>query len=356
MKILFLGDTQHPNSQNWVSAFEKYGNCKVITWSLPWPHGIWGGIKRITSWFFAPIILKKIIKREKPDIVIGYRLTSYGFIAVCSGHKIVVLAAQANSDVYSPIKRNLINTFIKKQLATYAVNRASLIHAWAQNMADNIYKLGVPPGKVLVMHRGIDLEQFTSSVEKNYDALNIIVTRALYPEYKHEIIIKAIKKAIDKKIPVNLKIIGIGTEETKLRLLSKRLGIESQVKFYGKLSNKNLVKELADSNIYVSMPTTEGVSASLMEAMACYCIPIVSDIPPNKLWIENQKNGYLVPLDDIEKLADVFQLIWNNKNNFQRMLNENRKLIELKSSQETNTKEFIIQYKKLINKLKLCAV
>ncbi len=350
MKILFLGDIQHPNSQNWISGFETYGNCEVIPWSLPWPHGILGRVRRITSWFFAPFIIRQIIKKEKPDIVIGYRLTSYGFIAALSGHKTIVLAAQANSDVYSPFKRSLIDTFIKRNLAIYAVNHASLIHAWGQHMADNIYKLGVAHSKVLVMHRGIDLKQFTSSIEKNYDALNVIVTRALYPEYRHEIIIKAIKKTIDKKIPVNLKIIGVGTEETNLKLLTKKLGIESQVKFYGRLSNQNLVKELSESNVYVSMPTTEGVSASLIEAMACYCIPVVSNIPPNKLWIKNQLNGFLVPLDNIEKLAGVFQLIWNSKNNFRRMLSENRKLIVLTSSQETNIKEFIIHYKGLINK------
>lgn len=348
MKILFLGDIQHPNSQNWISGFETYGNCKVIPWSLPWPNGAWGKIKRIITWIFAPIIIKQIIKKEKPDIVIGYRLTSYGIIAALSGHKIIVLAAQANSDIYSPVKNNLINTLIKKKLATYAVNRASLIHAWGQTMADNIYSLGVPRGKVLVMHRGIDLEQFTSSIEKNYHSLNIIVTRALYSEYRHEIIIKAIKKVIDKKIPVNLKIIGIGTQEANLKLLIKNLGIEAQVKFYGRLSNKNLVKELSESNVYVSMPITEGVSASLIEAMACYCIPVVSDIPPNKLWINNQNNGFLVPLDDVEKLADSFQFIWENKNNFQKMLQANRKLIELTSSQETNIKKFIIHYKGLI--------
>ena len=76
-------------------------------------------------------------------------------------------------------------------------------------------------------NKTISTEEDLSSIEKNYDALNVIVSRALYPEYRHEIIIKAIKKTIDKKIPVNLKIIGVGTEETNLKLLTKKLGIET---------------------------------------------------------------------------------------------------------------------------------
>jgi glycosyltransferase involved in cell wall biosynthesis len=349
MKILFLGDIQHPNSQNWISALKKYGNCTVIPWSLPWPKGILGRIKRAIFFILAPVNIRKIIKKEKPDLVIGYRLTSYGFIASLSRHKIIVLAAQANSDAYSALNATLISTFIKKRLAVYAVNRASLIHAWSQNMADNICKLGIPADKVFIMHRGIDLQQFVSPIQKNYDSLNIIVTRALYPEYRHDVIVKAIKKTIDKQIPVNLKIVGIGKEETKLKTLVKNLGIESQVRFYGRLNNKNLVNELAESNVYVSMPITEGVSASLIEAMACYCIPVVSDIPPNKLWINHRINGFLVQLDNIEDLANTFQFIWENKKNFKPMLKENRALIELKCSQEKNIKEFIKRYKSLIN-------
>jgi len=179
--------------------------------------------------------------------------------------------------------------------------------------------------------------------------LNIIVTRALFPEYKHDVIIHAVKKAIDKGVPVELKIIGTGVEESSLRKLIANLNIESQVKFYGRINNENLVNELKESNVYVSMPITEGVSASLIEAMACFCIPVVSDIPPNRLWIDDKGNGYLIPLDDVETLASTFLEIWNKKDSFGKILEENRKLVERKCSQRTNISEFRKQYFNLIN-------
>ncbi|MFQ6061284.1 MAG: glycosyltransferase, partial [Thermoplasmata archaeon] len=46
-----------------------------------------------------------------------------------------------------------------------------------------------------------------------------------------------------------------------------------------------------------------GTSASLLEAMACGLFPVVSDIPANRAWIEDGKNGFLVPLDNQEILA-----------------------------------------------------
>lgn len=355
MKILFLGDIQHANSKNWISAFEKYGNCEVVTWSLPWPEGFLGKLKRIKAWIFALRSIHDIIRSHQPDIVIGYRLTSYGFIAAISKHPVIVVAAQANSDVRSPISNNVLGTKLKKRLAVYAINNSKLIHAWSENMAKNIYELGAPQNKVLVMHRGIDLGNFTIPERGAFNSLELIVTRGLYKEYRHDIILKAVKEISIKGIPINLRIAGIGVEERKLRELSRELQLEDHVNFLGRLGNTHLREELSKSNVYVSMPVTEGLSSSLIEAMACKCIPVVSDLPANRLWIKNNENGFLVPVDSVEELAATLENIWNNKDSFFNILENNRQVVDAKFSQEANTKIFVSQYETLIKKEILCA-
>ena len=64
--------------------------------------------------------------------------------------------------------------------------------------------------------------------------------------------------------------------------------------FTGRIPNTELPKLLQQSNIYISMPITEGVSASLFEAMACNCYPVVSEIPGNQSWIKHRENGQLI--------------------------------------------------------------
>ena len=76
----------------------------------------------------------------------------------------------------------------------------------------------------------------------------------------------------------------------------------NKVIFTGRIPNTELPKLLQQSNIYISMPTTEGVSASLFEAMASNCFPVVSDIPGNQSWITHRENGQLITIDDIEKV------------------------------------------------------
>ena len=79
-----------------------------------------------------------------------------------------------------------------------------------------------------------------------------------------------------------------------LKDLAKKLNIENKVNFTGRIPNTELPKLLQESNIYISMPITEGVSASLFEAMAANCYPIVTDIAGNQSWIKHRENGQLI--------------------------------------------------------------
>jgi glycosyltransferase involved in cell wall biosynthesis len=98
------------------------------------------------------------------------------------------------------------------------------------------------------------------------------------------------------------------------------------------------------------MPVTEGVSASLFEAMACGCYPLVSDIPGNQSWITHRENGQLIPIDDAEMLAE--ELIWafENKDFRNHAVLNNREFIENHVDYKTNMKIIANKYHELINK------
>jgi glycosyltransferase involved in cell wall biosynthesis len=352
MRVLFLGDIQHPNSQNWVSALRKYGGCQVETWSLPWPSGVIGKFRRIIAFAIAPLSIRLRILFFKPDIVIGYRVTSYGFLAALTGSKNVVIASQGESDVNSAFqKKNTLQYKVKEGMARYAIRKAKLIHVWSNHMAKSIYDLGSDRSKVLVLHRGVDFENFNVSSKKLNNSLVIIVTRSLFPEYRHNIIIEAMALLKERKIPFSLKIIGSGKDEIQLKEMVAKLNLNNDIKFYGRLNNKTIVEEFEKSNVYVAMPITEGVSASLVEAMACYCIPVVTDLEANRLFIENNKNGYLINIDDTQQLANTLGDIWNKLNEFEEILKDNRALVENYSSQEKNMKVFVSEYHKIMNRV-----
>jgi glycosyltransferase involved in cell wall biosynthesis len=295
---------------------------------------------------FAIFTIKKIIKTEKPDMVIAERTTSYGFLAALSGIHPIAIAQQGQTDLWP---QKSITLPIKKFIQKHAFQQADLIHAWGEAMTVSMQKVGVNMDKVLVLPKGIDLDVFTNSNDANPQKICAIVTRSLLPEYRHDTILKAFGVLNRKGIDFSIIIIGDGKQLTILKQLAKELKIQQKVIFTGRIPNTQLPQLLQKSNIYISMPITEGVSASLFEAMACNCYPIVTDIAGNKSWINHRENGILVPVDDYNALAE--ELIWSFENKAHRELavTNNRKIVEQKANYKINMKIISNKYHNLID-------
>jgi glycosyltransferase involved in cell wall biosynthesis len=97
------------------------------------------------------------------------------------------------------------------------------------------------------------------------------------------------------------------------------------------------------------MPITEGVSASLFEAMASNCYPIVTDIPGNRSWIKNRENGQLVTIDDFKTLAEEILWAFENKEIRKAAVLKNRQFVEENADYKTNMKIIADKYHELIH-------
>jgi glycosyltransferase involved in cell wall biosynthesis len=346
-KILFLGESYRADAITWINGLKEFGDFEIITWELKTPSNcIKNRILRIFEFELAIFKIRKIIKNQKPDMVIAERTTSYGFLAALSGVKPVAIAQQGKTDLWP---KKSITLPLKKLIQNYAFKKADLIHAWGPVMTISMIEANVDMNKVLVLPKGIDLTKFGNQNNANPEKICAIVTRSLLPEYRHDIILKSFAILNQKGIDFVLTIIGDGTQLSKLKDLAKDLGIENKVNFTGRIPNTELPKLLQQSNIYISMPITEGVSASLFEAMATNCYPIVTDIAGNKSWIKHRENGQLVTVDDYKMLAE--ELIWafeNNKHRNEAVL-KNRIFLEKNADYNINMKIIANKYHELIN-------
>jgi glycosyltransferase involved in cell wall biosynthesis len=346
-KILFLGESYRADAITWMNGLKEFGNFEIITWELKTPSNcIHNRILRIFEFELAIFKIRKIIKNQKPDMVIAERTTSYGFLAALSGVKPVAIAQQGRTDLW-PEKS--ISLPLKKLIQNYAFKKADLIHAWGPVMTISMLEANVDMNKVLVLPKGIDLTKFGNQNNANPEKICAIVTRSLLPEYRHDIILKSFALLNQKGIDFVLTIIGDGSQLSKLKNLAKDLGIENKINFTGRIPNTALPKLLQQSNIYISMPITEGVSASLFEAMATNCYPIVTDIAGNQSWIKHRENGQLVTVDDYKMLAE--ELIWAFKNNKHRneAVLKNRIFLEKNADYNINMKIIANKYHELIN-------
>ena len=350
-KILFLGETFRADAITWMKGLQEFGDFEIICWELQTPsNGFWNKFKRIFEFCFAYFKIKRIKDTQKPDIVIAERTTSYGFLAAISGIKPIAIAQQGRTDLWP--EDSILLPF-KKIIQNYAFKKANLIHAWGQTMTFSMLKAKVDFDKVLVLPKGIDLKVFKFKKECNNLIIKAIITRSLEIEYRHDIILKAFSILKQKKINFELLIVGDGSQRQNLEKLAAQLNIQNNVIFCGRISNHSLPMLLQNANFYVSMPITEGVSASLFEAMATGCYPIVSDVLGNQIFINNKKNGILVPVDDFQKLSDAMIWAFENQEQQIRAIDENRKFIETNANYEVNMKVISNAYHKLINEQKM---
>lgn len=346
-KILFLGETYRADAITWMNGLREFGDFEIITWELKTPnHNKFSRFFRLLEFSTAFFQIKKIIKQHNPDMVIAERTTSYGFLAALSGVKPIAIAQQGRTDLW-PEKSILLP--LKKIIQNYAFKKATLIHAWGSVMTISMKAVGVDMRKVLVLPKGIDLTKFENKNTANASKINAIVTRSLMPDYRHEVILKAFGILNQKGIDFKLTIVGDGTQLSYLKELAMELNIENKINFTGRIANTTLPKLLQESNFYISMPITEGVSASLFEAMASNCYPLVSKISGNISWIKHRENGQLIAVDDYKMLAE--ELIWafDNSEYRNKAVQENRKFVEENADYKTNMKIIAAKYHKLIN-------
>jgi glycosyltransferase involved in cell wall biosynthesis len=346
-KILFLGETYRADAITWTNGLKEFGNFEIITWELKTPnHSLVSRFIRLLEFCTGLFQVKKIIKSHQPDMVIAERTTSYGFLAALSGVKPVAIAQQGRTDLW-PEKSVLLP--LKKIIQHYAFKKADLIHAWGPVMTISMKATNVDMDKVMVLPKGIDLEKFGAEKNSISEKLTAVVTRSLTKDYRHDIILKAFGILNQRSIDFELTIVGDGKELENIKGLAKILKIENKVNFKGRIPNTELPKLLQKSNIYISMPITEGVSASLFEAMASYCYPVVTDIPGNQSWINQRENGQLIPIDNFEILAQ--ELIWafENKDYRNAAVIQNRQFVEENANYKINMKIIADKYHELIN-------
>jgi glycosyltransferase involved in cell wall biosynthesis len=346
-KILFLGETYRADAITWMNGLKEFGDFEIITWELKTPNrNFFSRFLRILEFSTGLLQVKKIIKLHQPDMVIAERTTSYGFLSALCGVKPIAIAQQGRTDLW-PEKSILLP--LKRIIQHYAFTKADLIHAWGPVMTISMKATNVDMTKVMILPKGIDLEKFGNKDTSNPSKINAIVTRSLTTDYRHDIILKAFGILNNIGLDFELTIVGDGEELKNLKKLSKKLNLKNKVNFTGRIPNTELPDLLQKSNIYLSMPITEGVSASLFEAMASNCYPIVTDIPGNQSWIKHRENGLLIAIDDYEMLVNEILWAFENKEIRKTAVIKNRKFVEENANYETNMKIIADKYHELIN-------
>jgi glycosyltransferase involved in cell wall biosynthesis len=132
----------------------------------------------------------------------------------------------------------------------------------------------------------------------------VIVVARLLLEKGHRYFLEALGRVRTRFPQVSGLLVGAGPEELELRSRAAQLGLGERVRFLGE--RRDVPELLAASDVFV-LPSSirEGLSISLLEAMAAERPVVVTDIGGNREVVQNEQTGLVVPPADGEALAQA---------------------------------------------------
>lgn len=160
---------------------------------------------------------------------------------------------------------------------------------------------------------------------------------------KVDVTLRAFEKFRKSHPDYRLLIYGKGPDEEKLKRLAVELKLDDSVIFKG--VSKTPLKDLNEEKIFIITSEYEGISNTLLEAMALGLSVVSTDHSPGgaRLLIQDKENGLLVPTNDVDGLANALSLYANDEALAIRCGKEARKVLQ-RFSPET----IIIQWEKYI--------
>lgn len=114
-----------------------------------------------------------------------------------------------------------------------------------------------------------------------------------------------------------MKIVGDGPEREKLVKITQELGMTSSIEFLGERTD--VPSLLREAGFFVSSSLTEGISLTLLEAMAVGLPVVATAVGGNPEIVMPDETGSLVPANDPEKLAKAIIAMCHNRNRWHEM-------------------------------------
>ena len=177
-------------------------------------------------------------------------------------------------------------------------------------VADTFLPYGIPEEKLRVVHQAVDLSPF-SPVPKEDDVFRVVyVGRLALVKGVHHLL-----EAFHKLQLPNSELVLIGNETEEMRPFMERYA--GNYRYVGPVPHAELYRHYSQGSVFVSASLPEALGATVMEAMACG-LPVVCTATGAAEVVRDGRDGYVVPIGDVDALADRLRHLYEN----QRTANE----------------------------------
>ena len=289
-----------------------------------------------------PFKLARLFARTKTDIVHTRNAESfyYGFL----GAKL----ARVPTLIHSEHGRTFNDRELRYRLQRlFSLGTDAIFSVSAQLRQDLIAKVGIDPSRIDILYNGVDLSKFgaidSQAIRRSISAMpeDFVIGSVgrLVAVKNYDLLIRALARIGHPKAMVVL--VGDGPERNRLEATAAAYGVSDRVRFLG---HRNDVHELlAAMDVFVLPSISEGMSNTLLEAMASRLPVVASNVGGNPEIIRDGLDGFLFESNDEGALTAKLRELINSETQRMRLARCARIRIEDKFSIDV----MIARYEKL---------
>lgn len=257
-------------------------------------------------------IFKKIIESyNTPDLIYGqYFFNSYLALSLAKRNNIPLVNIEH------------AGRFLMKDIDSESMFQAEEIYKYTSanivvsnslgNALQHLFKI-----KTHTVYNMYGNEFVYKKNKQQNDKLTFICVGSLLQIKRHDLLINAFAKSNLPKDKWELNIIGEGECHISLHEQILNLGLENNIYLLGKKNKQEIVSCLNSSDIFILSSDIETFSVVCIEAMACG-LPIIATRCGGPEEFVNEKNGLLVPVDDVDALVAAIKQMYEHYQDYDR--------------------------------------
>ncbi|TAJ32265.1 MAG: glycosyltransferase, partial [Nitrospirae bacterium] len=352
LSLCFVGPADSITMRRWVEWFSVRGNettivtveppepsvrarCRLIDVGCPW-------LPRKLGRIVSAARLALVLRRMKPDVVHFHYVRGLAWGRLLAG-RLPSVVTPWGSDVLE--EQGAFKEGYSRRLTCVLLRKASLVTVHSEYMETRVRSL-LPDGQPLArIGWGVDLRLFRGGLDVGplrqrwglaENRRVIFSPRLAQPFYNLDRIIASLP-ALCRKVPEACLVLSEQYADRDyvagLRRLAVELGVPDRVVFLGAIPYRDMPFWLNLAEAVVMVPRSDGMPNTLLEAMACGSVPVLSRLPQYEELISHEVNGFFVNQES-DALAEALIRVLSEPGLRSRMAGYNRILIEKIADQE----------------------
>jgi glycosyltransferase involved in cell wall biosynthesis len=305
MRLVLIGDGQSPHLLKWARALAP----RVELWACSSrgfldgfdglidparrlaldtrPDAAGGNVAllrqlpRLTRW----------LRAVRADWIHAHYLTSHGTLAWLAtsvgGAPGRLVGSAWGSDILVTPQRGAAWRWLTRRV----LRACTLTTSDSQVMAQAMRALGA--GEVMVFPFG--LEAMPAPAPPGTRAPHrCFANRGLEPLYDGQRVLDVFARILTHWPDAELVVANEGSERARLEARAALPPLAGRVRFTGRLDPLRQAAEYDAATWYLSLPRSDSVAVSVLEAMAHGCVPLLSDLPANRELVDDGRNGLIL--------------------------------------------------------------